>query len=279
MTHRNDDSWSAKYAAHEDLFITVGKGEGNGKLSETVYHMNKKEKVLMDNFLEGRNNMLLFAKCNVNPKTNKPTLYDPETGEPIYIGDGVIPQVERYASKYAFNKFNAGVMRTIMSTLAEKAKQPTGNHFTFICNERGWSLVQEALSDWINNNHTDGAFLWSKAANDYVKVGATYNSYTWGGNTVTFQVDRTFSREYNNEKAFFLCLDLTADKTSAEPPIAMFTLKGGDFIKNTILGVGGADGLSSGVVSSPVAASKMVYWGYSGIAVFNPYRSFIAREI
>lgn len=41
----------------------------------------------------------------------------------------------------------------------------------------------------------------------------------------------------------------------------MFTLKGGDFITNTVLGVGGKDGLSSGVVSTPVAGSKMINWG------------------
>ena len=44
-------------------------------------------------------------------------------------------------------------------------------------------------------------------------------------------------------------------------------------------GVGGMDGLSSGIVSSPVAASKIINWGYSGVGVFNPYRSFILREL
>ena len=121
--------------------------------------------------------------------------------------------------------------------------------------------------------------MWSKAANDYVDVGATFASYEFGGNTVTFKVDRTFSREYGMDKAYCLCLDLTADKTSAQPPIQMFTLKGGDFITNKYPGVGGLDGLSSGVVSSPVAASKLINWGYSGVGVFNPYRSFILREI
>lgn len=44
----------------------------------------------------------------------------------------------------------------------------------------------------------------------------------------------------------------------------LFTLKGGDFISNKFPGVGGLDGLSSGVVSSAVAASKLnINWrGY-----------------
>ena len=48
---------------------------------------------------------------------------------------------------------------------------------------------------------------------------------------------------------YCLCLDLTADKTSAQPPIQMFTLKDGDFITSKYPGVGGLDGLSSGAVS------------------------------
>jgi hypothetical protein len=94
-------------------------------------------------------------------------------------------------------------------------------------------------------------------ANDYVKVGATYNAYTFGGNTIIFNVDRTFSREFGYDKGYAVCLDMTADKTSNQPPIALFTLKGGDFITNKVLGVGGENGLSSGVVSTPVAGSKL----------------------
>ena len=57
----------------------------------------------------------------------------------------------------------------------------------------------------------------------------------------------------------------------------MFTLKGCDFITNKYPGVGGLDGMSSGVVSSPVAGGLMTIHGYAGIAVFNPYRSFILK--
>lgn len=50
----------------------------------------------------------------------------------------------------------------------------------------------------------------------------------------------------------------------------MFCLKGADYVQNEILGVGGKTGIASGAVSSPVAASKLIAWGYSGVAVFNP---------
>ena len=110
-------------------------------------------------------------------------------------------------------------------------------------------------------------------------VGATFHSYAVGGNVLTFKVDRTFSREWGMDKGFAMFIDLTADSATGKPAIAGFTLKGGDFITNTITGVGGQNGLTSGDVSSPVAASKAVIWGYNSIAAFAPYRSAIMREV
>ena len=164
--------------------------------------------------------------------------------------------------------------------LNEKADEPTGNQYLFVCNEKAWNDVGTLLADYLAQYHTDGNYLWSMKANDYVSVGAKgFDSYNYQGNTLTFKVDRTFSREFGYEKGYMLALDMTADKTSAQPPIALFTLKGGDFISNKYLGVGKENGLTSGEVASPVAGSKFINWGYSGVAVFNPYRSFVAREI
>lgn len=65
-TFRVDDSYSALYAAHEDQFISIAEGKGQGDLTETIYKMTKKEKNLLENFLYARNNGLLFNKCNVD---------------------------------------------------------------------------------------------------------------------------------------------------------------------------------------------------------------------
>jgi len=203
-----------------------------------------------------------------------------DTNRPIYISDGLIPQVEAFASKYAYNKLTINVFKTILRTLNEKAEKPTGNHYIFIVNEKAWDDVQDLLETHLAQYHTDGTYLWSAKAGDYVSVGAKgFDTYNYGGNSISFKVDRTLTREYGSEKGFMIALDLTGDKTSAQPPIALFTLKGGDMISNKYVGVGGLNGLSSGEVSSPVAGSKLIMWGYSSLAVFNPYKSYIAREI
>ena len=280
QAHRFDASFSAQYAAMEDVFVKIAEGKDQGSLTETIYKMNKVEKDLLNTFLEGRNNALLFSKGNVNPQTEKPTIVDPDTNRPVYISDGLIPQVEAFASKYAYNKLTINVHKTAIMGLNEKAKKPTGNHYMFICSEKFWYDLQDILDTYLAQYHTDGTYLWSMKAGDYVSVGAKgFDTFNYGGNTISFKVDRTFTREFGLDKGYALALDLTADKTSAQPPIALFTLKGGDMISNKYIGVGGLNGLSSGEVSSPVAGSKLILWGYSSLAVFNPYRSYILREI
>lgn len=51
----------------------------------------------------------------------------------------------------------------------------------FICNERMWSLLQQVLGDYLAKYRTDGTYLYSKAANGYIKVGGTFDSYEYGG--------------------------------------------------------------------------------------------------
>ena len=77
-THRNDISYSALYAAQEDVFVKIAEGKDQGNLSETIYRMDKTQKTLLDNFLTARNQGLLFSKGNVDPLTGKPTIVDPK---------------------------------------------------------------------------------------------------------------------------------------------------------------------------------------------------------
>lgn len=81
-TFRVDDSFSSLYAASEDVFVSIGKGEGNGKMKETLYKMDKVEANLLKNFMYVKNMGMLFNKCNVDVN-GKPTIVDPDTNRPI----------------------------------------------------------------------------------------------------------------------------------------------------------------------------------------------------
>ncbi len=85
-----------------------------------------------------------------------------------------------------------------------------------------------------------GTYMYSKSANKgqggYIKVGATFDTYVYAGNQLSFVVDRALTREYP-DKGYGVCIDLTADKTSGMPAIGKFMLAGKDIITNKIVGV------------------------------------------
>ena len=76
QTHRFDASYSERYAALEDVFVKIGKKEEQGGMSETIYRMDTLQKNLLETFLVGRNQALLFSKGNVDAN-GKATIVDP----------------------------------------------------------------------------------------------------------------------------------------------------------------------------------------------------------
>ena len=275
-THRVDTSYSAQYAAMEDVFIQIAQGKDKNSLVPTIYKMSTKEKELLDSFLYVRNNGLLFNRTNVD-KNGKCTTLEPATNRPLYIGDGFLPQLERFAGKYVFNKLTISVFQDAMSQVVSKCENSVGNHILFFCNDRMWILVNRLLQEYLSRFTPTASYMYSAAKSGYLKVGNTYDSYEFAGNTITFKVERALTYEWG-EKAFGVFVDLTGDSTTGSPAVQLFTLKGGDFISSKFPGVGGLDGLTSGIVSSAIAASKLIILGYSGIGVFNPYRSYFLIE-
>ena len=238
-TFRADASWSSLYAIQENVFMSIADDKDQTK-SEGVYKMLKKEKELLDTFMYAMNTGLTFNKGNIDIN-GKATISEPETGRPIYIGEGLIPQIEAAANKYCYsNKPNLQLFNMIMSDMADKAQSDTGNKFIFIVNRKMWNDLQMTLGEYLANYRTDGTYMYSKSANKglggYVKVGATFDTYEYAGNQVSFVVDRALTREYPT-KGYGVCIDLTADKTSGTPAIAKFSLTGKDFMTNKIVGV------------------------------------------
>ena len=257
-THRCDIDMSAMYKPMEDVFIQIGKGSDD----DPVYKMNTAEKDCLDSFMEARNNALLWGKSNMD-ESGKPKIYD-EDGRPIVSADGIIAQIERFATKFVFSKLNIGYFEKALQAMVAKSEKPQGNQYMLLCNTAFYNEWQRVMNAWIVAHKTDGSFLYSKGTNGYVSLGATYESYTFGGNTISVKIDRCFDVEFPTRK-YAALIDLTADAATGKPALAFFTFKGGDIIHNVITGVGGKSGLASGEVSSPVAGSKLVNWGYGGV--------------
>lgn len=265
---RVDETYSAKYKLMEDTLIKIGQGANQGCLTETIYRMDPMKKVLMDNFMLAREQMLLLAKGNVNVD-GKATISDRATGRQIPIGEGLIPQLERFCSKHVASKVTINTFQTVISQMVQKAENPVGNHFIFVANEQMWTIFNRVLFKFLADFKTDGALFYSKTNGIGYKVGATFSSYEFAGNTVSFTVNRALTREYT--MPFAMCIDFTGGKTNANPPVNLYTLKGKDLIFNTLKGVG----MEDGEVASMVAGGAMTAQGYASIAVTNPYRSFL----
>lgn len=79
-------------------------------------------------------------------------------------------------------------------------------------------------------------------------------------NTIGFKLDTSLDIEFPDRK-YAIMVDLTPDSKTGKPALAQFTFKNGEFIQNTIAGVGGLNGLTGGPVASRVAGSKLVAFG------------------
>lgn len=271
---RHDLSWSARFARMEETFVKIANGEGAGDYKEVIFKMPKVQKALLDTFMEDRNNSMLLDKTTMD-KDGKCTLIDPSTGRPLIQGDGLITQINRYANMFAYSKLSIDLFNDVLLAMTEKSEDAQGNTYMFIANERCYRDVQVVLAEHLANFHAVDAKVYSETEGKKLKIGAEYAAYSFMGNEIIFKIDRALSQEYN-DRGYAIMIDLSADKASGKPAIQGFTLEGkGQYNLNQIAGVGGLDGSTDGIVSSPVAGSKYVITGYCGIAAFCPYRSAV----
>jgi hypothetical protein len=193
------------------------------------------------------------------------------------MGDGVIPQIERFCDKFSFSILSSSIFNDVLSSMTEKSEMPTGNIYAVVCNERMYRLFGELqTTDLRFQSSNDGSYFYTKRGGK-VKVGAEYDSYSLQGNTITFMPNRGLSQEYPDH-AYGIFLDTTADMTSGRPNLAMFTIDGSEMISGSLNGMGGQNGRTSGTVSTGVHGSEYHLLGYSGCVLFNPYKSFILEE-
>lgn len=251
---RVDIDASSRYEAFEEAFIKLSRGSDANGWEDKIFRWPDKKKILLSNFMAARNQSLLWQHTTMD-ENGKPTITDRE-GRAIIAGDGIIPQLNRYASKFNYTKLTISLLNEMMLNLSMKCNDVIGNNYAFIVNTHLWNDLQNTMSEFLANHRTDGAYIYSKSSNGMVKAGATYNSYEFGGNSVLFSVDRALDLEYPT-KGFGIIVDLTGDKESGRPAIELFTVRGKQLIENTLPGVG----IKNGEVATSVAGIKYMMSG------------------
>ena len=69
----------------------------------------------------------------------------------IYIGAGIIPQIERFASKSVYYKFTIQTLNTAIAALNRKAEKPQGNHLKIV-GEAAWECCKNNLFKLLENH-------------------------------------------------------------------------------------------------------------------------------
>lgn len=175
---RCDIDASARYLALEDTFVKVTKEDVNGN-KNYLFKMPGIKKVLLDNFMEARNNNLMWQKTTMDAN-GRCTLHDRQ-GRDLIAGDGIMPQFNRYCSKYNYAKLSTNVLTEAMTDLAEKCQESTGNVFTFIVNDILFRDLQSTCAAFMAQHKCDQQYLYSQFEQKQVKVGATYGAFEFAG--------------------------------------------------------------------------------------------------
>lgn len=277
--HRHGVTCSGDYAAHEMHYIE--DLDKDGKVN--YFQLNPKEEECLQQYMLTREQHCLFGESNFD--SNGKCLVQDAEGRDLPSGDGVVTQFARFCDKFPFNRLTLKHFKDMMSAMRAKSDKPIGNTYTLMVNERMWDSVQDVLAeDTKSFTQLDGAWYYSmkKAEKEFngaggnsVKLGSTFTSYSYGGNTINFIVDRALSKRWH-DRGYGVFLDNTPVK--GMPNIIMCTLEGREMISGTLHGMGGANGRTSGVISTPVDGTEYHLLGYSCPIVFNPYKAIIAQE-
>jgi hypothetical protein len=79
------------------------------------------------------------------------------------------------------------------------------------------AIVNRVLMKHLQEFKADGNYFYSKVDGKNYRVGATFNSYEYNGNIISFRVDRTLTREYS--MPFGMCIDFSGNKSNGNPAI------------------------------------------------------------
>ena len=266
---RNSTSWSTIYANLEDSYMEHATKEG---LQYFVY--KKKEKDVVDQFMQARESAGLFATSNFD--ANGKCMIQEDGGQDLPQGDGIIKQLERYADVMSFNVLTPEFLKQGLISMRQRSGKLKGNRWVVVCNTQLYDEFQDLASSDLTVKSTNNEYFYSRAANGEVAVGADFVSYEWAGNFLTFMPSKALSDKYQ-DNAYGIIIDSGIDETTKKANIAAYSLVGLEFITGLENGMGAQTGSASGVVSSGRTGSAYHVYGSALYTVHNPYKSVVMK--
>lgn len=305
MKIRAGQKYSSDFRATQDLYLMSDadynslKTKGTSAKGLKIYALPSIEQQVMQHFLRSANGALLFGRSSMDEATGRPNTFI--DGQSIIAGDGIIAQYERYAHNIRYNKLSVKNFRDALSYIRDKRNMTQGNHITVLCNRKFSDHKAAALEAAINSFAPQNNGTWFFTKDDPLKgmsdvyggmsrlkrtkvpnevaVGATFNTYIYDGNTITFVVDEALTQHYP-DRGYALFIDTGAyeDENGETPALSIKTLKGRSMVEGYVSGMGGRTGTKSGDVSTALDASQYEIVGWRGIQVKNPYGAVIISQ-
>ena len=207
--------------------------------------------------------------------------FDPRTKQPLYAGNGIEAQLDK-SCKESYTYLTKNMLKEAISEVAHRSGKSDGIDIMLMTGMRG----EKNFLDLMENSLKSGDNVYASRSGNDIVMGGNFTKYIYGNNTIT--VTRNHALDYTEDavekdedgyplsssKMFFI----DKSKYDGEPNLTALHQNGFSLVVNDIYGVGGKDGKSSGVVSSPVHATKKVAMGSLGLRVLNPYSSLILEK-
>lgn len=242
------------------------------------YKQNNAETQMVKMLLEDKNQHLLFGKGNFDDQSR--CLITEEDGRKIPIGEGVFPQVERFANFYPYNgTLSRQKLEDIINLVVSRKEKKTGNDILAVVNYRMYSHLQSCLDAILATRLVNQDSYVEKANGNKLILGAEYIGYKINGNKLILMEDIALSNRYP-DKGYGIIINMLAETKDGgkKMNIEQISLKGADLFTNKRLGVGGEKGFDSGNVSSNVHAKEVFAMSYGCAVVNDPYGSVIIQE-
>lgn len=242
------------------------------------YKQDNAETAMIKMLLEDKNQHMIFGRGNFDD--NSRCLITEDDGRKIPIGEGVYPQIERFANFYPYNGVvSQNKLEDIINLVVARKEKKTDNDILVICNFRLYQQLQRCLDAIAGSRLLTQDFYVEKNDGKKLMLGAEYNGYKFAGNRLIFMEDTAISNRYP-DKGFGMIINMLAETRDGgkKMNIEQISLKGAELFTNKRIGVGGEKGFDSGIVSSEIHGKEVYAMSYGCAVVNDPYGSVIIQE-
>jgi hypothetical protein len=248
--------------------------------SGVKFFISHAEKIFYENIFFTKERILLEGRSTID-KNGIVRKFDPRTKQPIYAGNGIEAQLDK-SCKQTYTKLTKNMLKEAIYEVAERSGKSDGIDIMLMTGSQGERMFLDLMEDSLKL----GDNVYATRSGNNITLGGNFNKFIYGNHTITvaknyvldYKEDATEldseGKPLSSSKMFFI----DKSKYDGEPNLMAMHQNGFAMVVNTILGVGGKDGKSSGEVSSPVHASKKIAMGSIGLRVLNPYSSLILEK-